>query len=199
MKKNKTTKKQIFIVILISILMIMVIGSSYSIFYYQREGNTSNVIGTKAITCSFNEETPISITSALPISDEIGKKLTSGIFPGYDQGYYDVSLSCDCQGPCNGVYEIYALNLSDEPKLDPKYVKVYVTDGEEVETEVLPVTKFHELKESSIEKDSKIIYRGEFSKDFSKKFRLRLWVSEEYEIDNIERNFKTKLNAKINE
>ena len=197
--KYKNNKKSIILIVLILlIVLITVMGLSYAIFFYKKEGRVKNVIGTRAIQCTFNEGAPIYITSAFPISDEVGKKLTSGVMEGYEQGYYDVTLSCECKGTCRGNYEIYASNTSTNPKLNEEYVMTYVTDGKEVERELTPVTKFSDLTTSSDE-EGKVIYRGSFSESFSQKIRLRIWISEDYSIDEQSKTFKAKLNAKVNE
>lgn len=201
MDNKKVPRKTIPILLIILVLIICVIGGTYAVFFYgyEKKGQVKNLVSTRAVNCTFNEGTPISIQSAFPISDEIGKKLTTSSIEGYDQGYYDATLSCECKGTCKGTYEIYATNTSTKPKLDESYVKVYVTDGEGIESQLQTVTNFNQLKTSSVDSDGKILYRGEYSSSFSRKIRLRLWISQDYPVGEKSLTFRAKLNAKVSE
>lgn len=201
MESKKSRKKVIPLLFIILVLIILVIGGTYAVFYYgyAQKGQVKNLVSTRAINCTFNEGTPITIQSAFPISDEIGKKLTTSSIEGYDQGYYDATLSCECKGTCKGTYEIYAVNTSKKPRLDESYVKVYLTNGEGVERQLQPVTNFSSLKTSKTDSNGKVLYQGDFSSSFSRKIRLRLWISKDYPVGENSLTFSAKLNAKVSE
>lgn len=200
MKKNKNSNKKVLLTVLLLILLISIItGMSYAIFIWSREGKVNNVISTRAIKCNFSEGPAISIKSAFPISDEVGKTLTSDSYSGYDQGYYDSTLSCKCKGTCKGTYEIYAINNSTEPKLNAQYVKTYVTDGEATERELTGVKRFSDLETAQSDPSGVVIYKGTFSGSFSQKIRLRMWLADDYDISDDSKIFKARLNANISE
>lgn len=195
----KKDKKIYFIIFLLILLIASVVGISYAIFIWSREGKVNNVISTQSIKCNFSEGPGISIKSAFPISDEVGKTLSSDSLNGYEQGYYDSTLSCKCNGICKGTYEVYAINNSEDPKLNSKYVKVYVTDGEEIEKELSGVKRFSDLTVARSDPAGMVIYKGSFSKSFSQKFRIRMWVADDYTVSDDSKTFKVKLNAKVNQ
>lgn len=203
MEEKKERKRIVPILLFILMLVFFVVGGTYALFYYRKGGQIKNVVSTRAINCTFNEGPPISINSAFPISDEVGKKLSAGAINGYDQGYYDASLNCECKGTkeenCKGIYEIYALNTSTGMQIDEKYIKVYITDGEGTERELSGVTTFKSLANSSVNSDGKIIYRQSFINSFSQKIRLRFWISKEYPVSEKSLTFKAKLGVKVSE
>lgn len=205
MNKKIKNNKIIITIVLILLLITATIGLSYSIFYYKGIGTQKNTISTRTIKCLFNEGIPISIDSAMPISDEVGKKLSvqadeNSEF-GYKQGYYDTTLSCECKGTCKGTYELYLTNsnTTEDLKIDDEYIKVYVTDGSEIEKELTGVTSFNNLNSSLNNSRAKEIYKGTFSESFSQKIRLRMWIANEYKVSDKSYTFKAKLNAKVSE
>lgn len=199
MQENKTKRNVILPIVLVLVLIVAVVGVSYSIFNWSSQGTKENVITTGSMECTFNEGTPISITAAHPITDDTGKVLSAGAIDGYTQGYYDATLSCTCNGACKGDYEIYAQNTSDEANaLDPQFVKTYVTDGSETETALDGVTAFSSLANATANAEDKVIHADNFDSSFTQKIRLRLWVSDQYVVTNQSANFKAKLHVKVN-
>lgn len=197
--QEKKTKNVVLPIVLVLVLVVLVVGVSYAIFNWSQQGTKTNVITTGSITCTFTEGSPIAITAAHPITDEAGKTLAAGSIAGYTQGFYDTTLSCTCNGTCSGDYEIYASNTSDATNaLDEQYVKTYVTDGAETETTLNGVSTFASLETAQSDASAKEIYSGTFSSSFTKKVRLRLWVSDQYTVTGQSSNFKAKLNAKVN-
>ena len=59
------------------LLVVTLIGTTYAIFTYTKLGTTENVITTGALNFIYTENTGvgsgISLTDALPVSDEVGK------------------------------------------------------------------------------------------------------------------------------
>lgn len=203
MEEKKERKKIVPILLFILMLILIIVGGTYAVFFYGKSGETRNVISTRAISCAFNEGPLISIKSAFPISDEVGKKLSAGAIDGYDQGYYDATLSCECKGTkeenCRGAYEIYALNTSTGAQIDERYIKVYITDGEGTERALSGVTTFKSLADSSANPNGKLIYRQSFTKSFSQRVRLRFWISKDYPVSEESLTFKAKLGVKVSE
>ncbi len=200
-EKNKNIKLLVSL-LLVFVLIFIIIGASYAAFYYKKEGKIRNVISTRSVQCTFNEGTPIYIKSAFPISDEVGKILMTDTATGYEQGYYDATISCECKGSCRGNYEIYLTDTTNKDstidKIDDKYIKTYVTNGNELEQVLSPVKTLDQL-ETATTNDDKVIYKGDFAGTFSQKIRLRLWIGEDYPVGEKVQTFKAKINAKISE
>ena len=85
------------------LLVIALIGVSYAAFRFMGEGAKLNKITTGSITMEYTESSnTISLTGALPTTDETGKKrLNSG-------EYFDFTVSSTITGDVNINYEISA-------------------------------------------------------------------------------------------
>ena len=70
-------KKVIVMILALIMLVITLIGTTYAIFTYTKLGETENVIKTGELTFIYNENngigSGISLTDAIPVSDEVGK------------------------------------------------------------------------------------------------------------------------------
>ena len=68
-------RKKYLILILVTVLLITVIGISYSAFVYSGIGQKANTITTGAISMTYTESTnSIALSNALPTTDSTGKK-----------------------------------------------------------------------------------------------------------------------------
>ena len=131
----------------------------------------------------------------LPVSDDIGKKIQGN---DKENKYFDFSVSCKMSGSQNIQYEVYATKINVGNELDSKYVKMYLTDS----TSDIPlngytgvVPLYSELKDSSIANDSKQLYVGEFHNTGTQSIRLRMWLSDAYQITSDAKEFKIKVNV----
>ena len=193
--KSKSKRSSFFIIMLIILLIIALLGATYSLFMYAKRGIKDNTIKTSSINFSFDETTNgISLKNALPMKDEVGKKLQK-----YDNksGYFDFTVSYDnTSSSARPVsYEIY-ITPSENNTLDGKYVKIYLTDENDLPLYDNGVKTFDQLEEAKTTDDnSKQLYYNSFTKSGKKKFRLRIWLSENYPIDNESKSFKLKVNV----
>ncbi len=199
-ERENDNKKIILPIILVLVLIISISALTYAIFRYSKEGRISNTVTTGTVTFSYTEMTNgISLENALPISDEVGKNLDSGT---KNNGYFDFNVSCTMAGFSNVFYEVYATKLAVEDELDEKYVKVYLTDG----TTDNPITGYDQvvptydkLKTSVKNSNAKQLYYGNFTSSGTQKFRLRMWISDEYMLVSNSEHFKIKVNVEAND
>lgn len=170
----------------ILLLIIVVIGTSYAVFSYSEKGKVENTISTGAITFTYNEATNgISLTNAQPMTDNAGKILQkSDDGSGVVQGYFDFSVSANMSNGVPIAYEVYG-TVESGSTMDPKYIKVYLTDGATTEKpldgytgSVVPV--YDGLTQAISDTKGKQLYTSSFSKSTSQQFRLRLWISSDY-------------------
>ena len=201
MESEKNNNKSVILsMFLIVMLFIAVIGLTYAIFTYSAEGKIKNKITTGTITFNYTETTNgIRLDNALPISDDIGKKLKND---SNNNGYFDFNVSCSMAGFNNVFYEIYATKEQTNDELEEKYVKIYLTDGTTDE----PITgykdnipTFDNLKKSISNEKSKQLYYGNFSSSGTQKFRLRMWISDEYMLVSNSEHFKIKVNVEASD
>lgn len=201
MENQENDKKRIFLpIILVLLLVVSIFGITYAIFSYGKEGRVSNTVTTGTITFSYTEMTNgISLENALPITDEVGKKLESG---NKNNGYFDFNVSCTMAGYNNIFYEVYATKLAVENELDEKYVKIYLTDGstdQAISGYDGKVPTYNNLKQSVRNDKAKQLYYGSFTSSGTQKFRLRMWISDDYMLASSSEHFKIKVNVEAND
>lgn len=202
---NNSVSRQILLSILgLAILIVAVVGVSYAVFTTSIDGSKINVINTGTISLSFVESTNgISISNAMPISDEEGKILVG------DNNVFDFVVSSSIVGSTSVNYEIVAEKVTvDGVELDNNDVKIYLeklVNGEYVSTPITEIPKgfisngvASELGSSA---DEMTLYYGsfdnldDFKKDFTDNYRLRMWVSEDAVIDEVSRTFQIRINV----
>lgn len=164
------------IIIIISILAFIVIvgGVSYSYFIYNKDVGDINLdTGSISINLS-NVSGNQTLTNVIPLSDNEGKT-TSDYFDFTVTGTVDTERI---------YYEVYLLPKENNT-IDTSYIKTYLTD--QSNNEISQIFLYDDLANSEKE-DAKAIYRGVIetnangtTQNYSKAFRLRIWLDESYE------------------
>lgn len=178
----KIKKKESILIIALLILMILAIGVvSYAAFSFSKIGTKVNSITTGSITMSYEEsDNTITLNGALPTTDETGKKrLTDG-------EYFDFTVSSKIVGDVNINYEISAKDVTtSSKKIDGSNIKLYLTklDGNNEEELMSPRTYSESTSDNSYTgrpSREMSLYQGSMSSSETNKYRLRMWVDEEY-------------------
>ena len=172
MLKNK---KSILILGLILLLIIAIIGVSYSAFRFRGEGTKVNSITTGSITMTYNEtDNVINLEGALPTTDKTGKALSD---------YFEFTVSSSISGDVNINYEISAKKESGT--LEDRYIKLYLTrvtaSGEE--ELMTPETYNEEASSNSYTgrpANEMSLYTSSMNSSESNTYRLRMYVDESY-------------------
>ncbi len=196
---EKNNSKQILLSVLcITILVIVVIGVSFAAFNYSRTGEKLNTITTGTITMSYSEDTNgINLVDALPISDEQGKSLTG------TNNVFDFTVSATIQGSGNTTinYAITATRESDST-LDDSTIKVYLTNTDSnTDTQILAPTKVSDLtvtgssEISSAPSGQYKLTEGTFTTSASHKYRLRMWVADDFSDLDASGSYKLRVNV----
>ena len=178
------------------LLVIALIGVSYAAFRFMGEGAKLNKITTGSITMEYTESSnTISLTGALPTTDETGKKRLN---PGE---YFDFTVSSTIVGDVNINYEISAKEVG-EGTIDGKYIKLYLTrireDG--TEEELMAPEVYNEESTSNgytgRPAGEMSLYTSSMSSSESNKYRLRMYVDESYnpQDDGGELQFSVQIN-----
>ena len=197
MKKEKI--KNILTIGVTLVLLITVIGISYAAFNYSGIGQKLNTITTGAISMNYIESSNvISMNNALPTTDNTGKKrLNTG-------EYFDFTVKSSIKGNTDINYEIAAKEESGNT-FSGKNIKFYLTkvnsDGTEIEA--MPPKTYSEDTTSNIytgrPADMMSLFVGNLNQqgDTEIKYRLRLWVDENYnpQNDNGGLIYKVKVNV----
>ena len=181
----KEKKRLLLSIGLVLVLVLMIVGISYAAFKFVGLGNQPNTITTGAITMKYEESTnTISMNNALPTTDATGKKRLN------DGEYFDFTVSSTIQGSANINWEIALEEIWPEEverQFDGSYIKLYLTELDDSgnETPVLEPVILFDLDYDANEytgkpEDIDTLYSTSTNKSFSKKYRLRMWVDEDY-------------------
>ena len=195
--KNK--KKDLVLILIVFILLIAIVGISYAAFNYVGTGQKLNTITTGAISMNYIESSNvIYMNNALPTTDATGKKrLNTG-------EYFDFTVKSSIKGNTDINYEIAAKEESGNT-FSGKNIKFYLTkvnsDGTEIEA--MPPKTYSEDTTSNIytgrPSDMMSLFVGNLNQqgDTEIKYRLRLWVDENYnpQNDNGGLIYKVKVNV----
>jgi len=196
---NKQKFKNILTIGTTFILLIAVIGISYAAFNYSGIGQKLNTITTGAISMEYVESSNvISINNALPTTDTTGKKrLNTG-------EYFDFTVKSSIKGNTDINYEIAAKEESGNT-FSGKNIKFYLTkvNSDGTEEEVMPPKTYSEDTTSNVytgrPADMMSLFIGNLANqgDTEIKYRLRLWVDENYnpQNDNGGLVYKVKVNV----
>ena len=162
-------------------LVIVTVGVSYAFFSYTKKGTTENSIKTGTITFMYTEVTGvgkgIKIEDSLPISDDQGKLLTGS------GNVFEFKITSDTLSNTSIPYEVTARKSSNST-LDEKAVKVYLTEVDGEESELL-LDNYSNLKETDTTIPEgiveKTLYKGKVPANttkYEKNFKLRMWLDE---------------------
>ena len=179
---KKKSSKVIIAVLGIIVLILITVGVTYAVFTYTKLGTTENIIKAGTLDFIYKENTGvgrgISMTNALPVSDETGKSYTA------EGQVFDFSVEGNNGSNDPIPYEI-TLRQNGSSTLPNDVVKVYLTDrSSSEESELVEPTFYSALNQTSIDVDENIektIYQEIVEakdKDYKKDFRLRMWVDE---------------------
>ena len=195
--KNK--KKDLVLILIVFILLIAIVGISYAAFNYVGTGQKLNTITTGAISMNYIESSNvISMNNALPTTDTTGKKrLNTG-------EYFDFTVKSSIKGNTDINYEIAAKEESGNT-FSGKNIKFYLTkvNSDGTEEEAMPPKTYSEDTTSNIytgrPADMMSLFVGNLNQqgDTEIKYRLRLWVDENYnpQNDNGGLVYKVKVNV----
>lgn len=176
-------KKQIILailVILILFILCFIVG-----FLYKKSSSKKEQRDGYGITSSFDKDGSIYIENILPVSDSIGREFTGDNTSKNIQGYSEFSI--DNTSDYKSKYVIY-LKESDKcsKTIDPSYIKLYLTDNKDkaidgFDTNIIP--SFADLSVLDDIPDGKLLYSSDLKGNSNIKFKLRVWVSDLYTLN----------------
>ena len=195
--KNK--KKDLVLILIVFILLIAIVGISYAAFNYVGTGQKLNTITTGAISMNYIESSNvISMNNALPTTDATGKKRKN------TGEYFDFTVKSSIKGNTDINYEI-AVKEESGNTFSGKNIKFYLTkvNSDGTEEEAMPPKTYSEDTASNVytgrPADMMSLFVGNLNQqgDTEIKYRLRLWVDENYnpQNDNGGLIYKVKVNV----
>ena len=199
MGDNNNNSKQVLLSVLgVAILVVAVVGVSFAAFSYSKTGEKVNTITTGTITMSYSEDTNgINLSDALPMSDDQGKALSGS------NNVFDFTVTATINGSGNTTinYDVTATKESGST-LDDSAVKVYLTSiDNSADTQVLAPTKVSALTKTGSSEASGApngqykLTTGTFTSTTTRKYRLRMWVAEDYSSLSTSGTYKLRVNV----
>lgn len=176
---KKKSQSVLLVVLGLLSIMLVTVGITFAVFTYSKTGTTENTITVGTIEFLYTENTGvgagISITNALPVETAVGKAYST------ENYVFDFKVTGKNSGSDPIPYEVTLREITDG-SLAP-VIDVYLTDmNEDADTELLPVTKYSLLTDTTIDSrqyTEKTLYVGSVpgsTTDYEQNFRLRLWM-----------------------
>ena len=173
----------VFISISLVIILLLVIGVSYSLWNISVSQDTINTATTKCFNVEITgQKNSISLENAYPISNEKGKKLTPFSFT--------VTNTCD-------IFASYTISLESlkGTTLSSKFINTMINNEEIKKLSDYEITDT--VNTGSIE--SHILAKGSLGSGDSEDYTLRVWIDYDTtmeDLDNETKTFKSKIVVK---
>ena len=194
-EKENRSKGSLFITLLVLlILLVLVFGVSFATITFTSSDSKSNTLRTGELMLTYTENTNgISIENALPISDDVGIKLSS------ENEYFDFTVGTTIHGKTTIQYEI-SEEKDVNSTLAEEDVKLYLERkvGNNYETEMSPqeFTPLSKKTRWGTPKGSMLLTTGKSSKTETIQYRLRMWVRKEATLESDAKTFIVHVNLK---
>ena len=195
MSSDNTSKRILLSVLGVAILVAAVVGITFAAFSYTKTGTVANTITTGAITMSYTEPTNgITLTNALPTTDDTGKKLTG------TGNIFEFNVAATITGTTTINYAITASKDSSSTLPDTG-VKVYLTSvSGTTETQVLAPTLVSALPKTSSSPSGApngqyTLKTGSYTASKTESYRLRMWVANTYSTLSKSQTYKLRVNV----
>ena len=178
---SKFANKSVYILLVAIILSFCLICLIPSISYKINSDNVEFV----------GDRNTVTIENTLPLTDVSGKSLDSK-----EKIIDEVSFSVKGVGnkKRNVNYEIYLINtnVDVDRQINSGFIKVYLTNGDNKPFEFYSknsVPAYKSLRVSNSQANVKIIYSGSVKGEEIQKFKLRVWLADNYVLNDSDRSF----------
>lgn len=178
---KKLNYREIFIIVMLIIVLLVV-----SLLCFTKK-NTSN----KNVLSLETKESNLKIKNSLTVSDEIGKNNKKG------SGYSNFIVKADKLKDKAVKYEIYLKQVNSVNAINPKYIKLYLTEKSTNRSLLEKPVTFDSLKLARTDIGAKQIYTGNIKKNESISFELKMWLADTYTINSEEKSFEIMVGVGI--
>ena len=177
----KNMKKRNILYFIIFILLVL------ACFCFILKNNNRNKIAKVEILN--NDNISLKIDNSTPISDDLGIKLKDGNL--------EFSIKSSDMNVNSTKYEIFIKQINSVNSINADYIKLYLNEKDSDR----PFTKkpeiFTNLNISNSDVNSRNLYIGTIKKNEKIKFRLRMWLTDNYTANNEKKNFEIILGVKV--
>lgn len=195
---RNNTKEVLFSLFGIFVLIVVVAAVSFAAFSYSGLGEKNNTITTGIIKMSYTEPSNgINLVNALPTSDANGMALTG------TNNVFDFTVSAEINGSGNTTIN-YAITAVKDPSstVADSAIKVYLTNMDSnVDSQILAPTKVSDLSVTGSSESSSApsgqfkLTTGTFTATGNHKYRLRMWVADDFSDLNATGNYTLRVNV----
>lgn len=184
--KFKTTKVLILIILIVLILIVI------NLIPFIKDRLNHNSV-------KLDGDYSLLVSNQLPLTDVSGKKLD---IKGVDSEVLnEISFNVLGEGNSNKSisYELYLVD-DDKNNINSQCIKVYLTDENDLPFKYYSgriVPTYFNLRVSKDNPSGKVIFVGDIKGKEKKKFKLRIWVADNYGIIDEKKSFKVKLGIRV--
>lgn len=147
----------------------------------------------------FNGESEVKILSKLPITDISAKGLKLDTVQDGIIGYAEFSVKLPDKVRGKIKYEIYLDDITKIETFKYDYIKVYLTDIDNNPYKQYignSVPSYKELRVSLSDSSKKVLLSDVIKAGDEKKYKLRIWLSDTYVLNNVEKEFRGKISVR---
>lgn len=181
--------KFVFLFVFSILVLILFLGVLY---FYRYIGDSSQVKLTSDTNCSIENKVPVSDSIALSVDiNEVDNNVVS-----------ETQIQLESLGSINDTfkYELFLIEQNDDMRINANYVKICLFDDNGnvinyINNNEIPT--FSDLKVSSSFASARRVYIGNIKGNEIKKFRLRIWLADDYFVGSDLRSFEVKVGANI--
>lgn len=192
-------KKQMFLTLLLIFILFCVV---FCFIFLLKDNSTKKDNNFDLSVKYLNNIDSVTIENILPINDIVGKKLDGKGTKEGTQGYLEFTLKSNSSNEVDYKIIVDADNKSKENIIDDKYIKLYLTDFNDVAYDGYnknDVPTFLDLFVDENAPSDKILYQGTIDSNKKQYFRLRVWLANDYILsDTNEEKFSVKLRIEEN-
>ncbi len=191
-KERSFTKEVILLILILSILVVSVVGISFSSFVGTQSGKNDNVVNSGTISMTYTEETNgIRIDNAVPTTDAAGKILSGS------NEYFDFTVSSSLIGSSSITYEVAAMK-DNSSTISDNEIRLYLEKEESgtYNEAMAPSNYVPRTSESTYGAPvgSMVLTTDTHNYSTSDNYRLRMWLGENAVLDFETRTYIVKIN-----
>lgn len=204
-KEEKVNKKRLFLLLfLLFLLVIFVIGVSYQVYLYTDSGTSiinkifggeEDIFKNNTVTVVYTEsESSVRIENAVPMADEVGMRLSN------HEQLMDFTVSISIAKSSAVSYEVVA-EKDPSSTIPDRYIKIYLQrsiQNPTYEEEIMKPTRYEGVKEEDdygVPSGNMVLDQVTTSESTIYYYRLRMWLADDYQLDNTYRYFTIKINV----
>lgn len=151
------------------------------------------------LTVELVGENEVFISSILPITDMSAREISIDTIQDGIIGYSEFSIEVKGNPSKPVSYEIYLTDIGEGDGIEYDYIKVYLTDNEDVPYKQFGgngVPSYKDISVSLSQPDKRILLSDKINSLEVKKFKLRIWLADTYVLDDEVKEFRGKISVR---